>query len=140
VKPRPIGAGGGAAGGGVGSPTGLPLNLPGFPGLFSSSSIAPSGLFAMNGLERNAAAVAAAAAFSGSTFPSHSHEPRTSTSVDELRRKAHEHSTALLHSLQQHASEFHLHQQQQHQQQQQQQQEQQRRKDAETQHEQSNSD
>jgi hypothetical protein len=41
----------------------------------------------------------------------------TPGSVEELRRKAHEHSAALLHSLQQHAMEFHL-QQQQHQQQQ----------------------
>ena len=60
----------------------------------------------MNNLERSAA-------FNSAN--SFSTESRSS-SVEELRRKAQEHSAALLHSLQQHAMEFHL--QHQHQQQQ----------------------
>ena len=103
VKPRPIGAGT--------LPGGLPLNL---PGLFSTPSLTSAGLFGIgSGLERNAFGHTGA---SSSAFPSMS-EPRTSSSVEELRRKAQEHSAALIQSLQQHAMEFHL--QQQHQQQQQ---------------------
>ncbi|KAI9551764.1 hypothetical protein GHT06_022100 [Daphnia sinensis] len=83
-----------------------------------------------------AAVAAAAAAAASSLFPSPLHgkstfagsssgsgvsgqgsgfhlEAATPGSVEELRRKAHEHSAALLHSLQHHAMEFHLQQQQQ---------------------------
>lgn len=90
VKPRPIGA----------------LNLPGLfptPGLFSS----------LNGLDRAGSSVSNFAAAAGaSAGPAGFHlEPATPGSVEELRRKAQEHSAALLHSLQQHAMEFHLQQQ-----------------------------
>ena len=100
VKPRPIGA----------------LNLPGLfpsPGLFSN----------LNGMDRGVGSTVGGfgtAGSSGSNGSGGFHlDAATPGSVEELRRKAHEHSAALLHSLQQHAMEFHL-QQQQHQQQQQQ--------------------
>ena len=106
VKPRPIGA----------------LNLPGLfpsPGLFSN----------LNGMDRGStvggfggagSSGSAGSGASGQAGGFHL-DAATPGSVEELRRKAHEHSAALLHSLQQHAMEFHLQQQhQQHQQQQQQ--------------------
>lgn len=96
VKPRPIGA----------------LNLPGLfptPGLFSS----------LNSLDRNSSV----SGFSGASNSASSSAPglfhldsSTPTSVEELRRKAQEHSAALIQSLQQHAMEYHLQQQQQQQQ------------------------
>lgn len=86
VKPRPIGG----------------LNLPGLfptPGLF--------------GLDRAGSSVPNFGAGSSSgAGPAGFHlESATPASVEELRRKAQEHSAALLHSLQQHAMEFHLQQQ-----------------------------
>ncbi|XP_032791723.1 homeotic protein ocelliless isoform X2 [Daphnia magna] len=103
VKPRPIGA----------------LNL---PGLFP-----PTGLFGnLNGMERGIGSTVGGFGSAGSSGSSGSGvsgqgsgfhlETAQPGSVEELRRKAHEHSAALLHSLQHHAMEFHL---QQHQQQQQ---------------------
>ena len=105
VKPRPIGA----------------LNLPGLfpsPGLFSN----------LNGMDRGVGSTVGGFGSAGSSGSNGSGaagqtggfhlDAATPGSVEELRRKAHEHSAALLHSLQQHAMEFHL--QQQHQQQQQQ--------------------
>lgn len=102
MKPRPIGA----------------LNL---PGLFPSS-----GLFAnLNGMERGIGSTVGGFTSAGSGASSGSgvsgqaggfhSETATPGSVEELRRKAHEHSAALLHSLQHHAMEFHLQQHQQHQ-------------------------
>jgi hypothetical protein len=104
VKPRPIGA----------------LNLPGLfpsPGLFSN----------LNGMDRGVGSTVGGFGSAGSSGSNGSGaagqtggfhlDAATPGSVEELRRKAHEHSAALLHSLQQHAMEFHL-QQQQHQQQQ----------------------
>jgi hypothetical protein len=113
VKPRPIGA----------------LNLPGLfpsPGLFSN----------LNGMDRGstvggfgAAGSSGSAGSGGAGQTGGFHlDAATPGSVEELRRKAHEHSAALLHSLQQHAMEFHL--QQQHQQHQQQQQQQRKNKEA----------
>ena len=82
-----------------------PLNL---PSLFPSTT----GLFSsISSLVDNRNNFSTGGGNMGANF--HAEQPGTSSgSIEELRRKAHEHSAVFLHNLQQQAIEFHLQQQQ----------------------------
>ena len=83
-----------------------PLNL---PSLFPSATGLFSSISSLVDNRNNFTA-------GGGSIPTsfHTEQPGTSnSSIDELRRKAHEHSAVFLHNLQQQALEFHLQQQQQ---------------------------